>query len=43
MVDLCAYIFKYLNTGEIKPEGLFTGACVEDVYESVHVRTDTKR
>ena len=43
IVDLGMYVFKYLNTGEIKPEGSFTGTYVEDVYESVHVHTDTKR
>ena len=42
MVDLSTYIFKYLNTGKIIPEESFTNAYVEEVYESEHVRTDTK-
>ena len=43
MVDLGTYIFKYLNTGKIKPEELFTNDYVEEVYESDHVLTSTKR
>ena len=43
MVDLGTYIFKYLNTGKITPEESFTNAYVEEVYESEHVRTATKR
>ena len=30
MVDLGTYIFKYLNTGEIKPEESFTNAHVKE-------------
>ena len=29
MVDLVAYVFKYLNTGKIIPEQFFTDAYVE--------------
>ena len=43
MVDLVACLFKYLNTKKIKPEELFTDAYVEELYESEHVHTDTKR
>ena len=43
MVYLGVYIFKYLNIGKIKPEESFTYAYVEEVYESEHVRTATKR
>ena len=43
MVYLGIYIFKYLNIGKIKPEELFTDAYVEEVYDSEHVRTATKR
>ena len=43
MVDLGAYVFKDLNTEEIKPEELFTDARVEEVYEPEHVCTATKR
>ena len=43
MVDLDTYIFKDLNTGKITPEESFTNAYVEEVYESEHVRTATKR
>ena len=42
MFDLVAYLFKYLNTEKIKPEYCFTGAYVEEVYESEHVRTANK-
>ena len=42
MVDLGVYIFKYLNTGGIKPDESFTDAYVEEVYESEHVCTSTK-
>ena len=42
MVDLGTYIFKYLNTGKIKPEEYFTNTYVKEVYESYHVRTATK-
>ena len=34
MVDLGSYVFKDLNTGEIKPEDFFTDAYVKEVYES---------
>ena len=43
MVDLGAYIFKYLNIGIIAPEQLFTNAYVEEVYESDHVSTAAKQ
>ena len=43
MVELGTYIFKDLNTGKITPEESFTNAYVEEVYESQHVRTATKR
>ena len=43
MVDLGMYIFKYFNTGGIKPVELLNNAYVEELYESEHVRTDTKR
>ena len=33
MVDLCVYVFKYSNTGEITPEELFTDAYAENIYE----------
>ena len=36
-------IFKYLNTGKIKPEELFNNAYVEEVYKSEHVCTATKQ
>ena len=42
MVDLGAYVFKVLNTGEIKLEGFFTDDYVEEIYESEHVRAATK-
>ena len=34
MVDLSAYVFKDLKTGEIKPEELFTDTYIKEVYES---------
>ena len=43
MVYFGTYIFKYLNTGKITPEELFTNAYFEELYESEYVRTDTKR
>ena len=43
MVDLGTYIFKYFNGGKVTPEESFTNAYVEEVYESQHVRTATKR
>ena len=43
MVDLGTYIFKDLNTGKITPEESFTNSYVEEVYESEHVCTATKR
>ena len=43
MVNLCTYIFKYLNTGKTTPEELFTNAYVEEEYELEHVRTDVKQ
>ena len=43
MVDLVTHTFKDLNTGKIKPEESFTNACIEEVYESKHVHTATKR
>ena len=43
MVDLVTYIFKYLNTGEITPEGSFTNASVKELYKSEHVCTSMKR
>ena len=43
MVDLVTYVCKYLNTGKITPEGLFTNDYVEEVYESENVRCDMKR
>ena len=43
MVDLGTYIFKYLNTEKIKPEESFTNAYIEEVYESGHIRTATKK
>ena len=33
MVDLGAYVFKYLNTGNIKPEYCFTDAYAKEVYD----------
>ena len=43
MVDLGMYIFKDLNTGNIKPEEQFTNVNAEEVYESDHLRTSTKK
>ena len=43
MVDVGTYIFKILNTNKVKPEELFTGYYVKEVYESEHLSTDTKR
>ena len=43
MVDLVAYVFKDLNTREIKPGESFTDAYVKEVYESEHVFTATKQ
>ena len=42
MVDFVTFIFKYLNTGEITPEKLFTNSYVKEVYASEHVFTATK-
>ena len=42
MVDLGMCIFKDLNTGKIRHEDFFTNDYVEELYESDHVRTDTK-
>ena len=42
MVDFCTYKCKQLNKVKITPEESFTNAYVEEVYESEHVRTDTK-
>ena len=42
MVDLSTYILKYLNTGKITTEELYTNDYTEEVYESEHVRTVTK-
>ena len=35
--------FKYLNTGKITPEELFTNTYVEEIHESEKVRTSTKK
>ena len=43
MVDLGTYTFKILNTGEIMPGKLFTGAYVKKLYELEHVCTATKQ
>ena len=43
MVDLGTYEFKYLNTGKITPDKSSTNDYVEEVYESEHVRTYTKK
>ena len=43
MVYLGTYIFSNLNTGKITPEESFTNAYVEELYESEHVHTYTKR
>ena len=42
MVDFSTYIFKYLDTGKIKPEEYFRDAHVKKLYESEHVSTVTK-
>ena len=42
MVDLSTYILKYLNTGKITTEELYTNDYTEELYESEHVRTVTK-
>ena len=43
MVDLGGYVFKDLNTGEIKSEEQFTDAYAKEVYYSEHARTETKQ
>ena len=43
MVDLSTYEFKYLNTGEITPEKLFTNSYAEEIHEPKKVRTSTKQ
>ena len=43
MVDLGAYEFKYLNTGEITPEELFKHSYIKELYESEHFLTATKQ
>ena len=43
MVDSGEYAFKYLNTGEIIPQELFTNAYSKEVYESEHVYNATKQ
>ena len=43
MDELGMYIFKDLNRGKITPEESFTNDYVEEVYESEHVGTATKR
>ena len=43
MFYLGAYLFKDLNIGKIKPEESVTDAYVDEVYESKHIRTDTKQ
>ena len=43
MVDLSKYLFKYLNTREIILGELFTNVYFEELYESEHVHTATKR
>ena len=42
MVDLGAYIFRYLNIGKTKPEESFIDAYSRLVYYSEHVSTATK-
>ena len=42
MVDLGAYIFTNLNTGEIKHGESFTVASVKEVYKSESIYTATK-
>ena len=41
MIVLDTYEFKDLNTGKITPKSLFTGAYVEEVFESDHICTTT--
>ena len=43
MVDLGAYILKYSNIRKSKPEESFTDAYDNELYESEHVHTETKR
>ena len=43
MVDTGMYEFKYLNTGNIKPEELFMNVYTEVMHEQEEVRTSTKR
>ena len=42
MVYLGTYEFTDLNTGKITPKKWFTNAYAEEMYESEHVRSDTK-
>ena len=43
MVDLGAYVFKYLNTAKVKLEELFTEDYIEEVYKSEHIRAATEQ
>ena len=43
MVDSGEYLFKDLNSREIKPEESFTDAYAEELYESEYLHTVTKR
>ena len=43
MVGLGTYIFKDLNTGKITPEESLTNAYIEELYDSDHVLTNTKK
>ena len=43
MVNLGAYEFINVNTRKITPEESFKNTYVEEVYESEHVRTYTKK
>ena len=43
MAILGMYIFKDLNTGKITPEESFNDYYIQEVYESEHVNTSTKR
>ena len=43
MVDLGAYVFKYLNTRKIKTEESFTDDYFKEVYKSEHVRNANKQ
>ena len=43
MVDLNMYQVKYLNTGKITPDEYFMNTYLEEVFESQHVRTSTKK